>query len=184
MRGLIRVAFAFCLAGAVATFAAIFVLTEQTPEETTALSSAVEASLVSTPAVGEGDAASGSTGRAAGVAGALLSIADVRAWAHVPEFFLLGLFLFGAAALWPGAAPVGRRPPGARARYGVALLSCMGCSLFDQVHKAFVPGREFDARDLPFDALGYLLALALVLAASAVARSVGRRRARSMSPDG
>lgn len=87
---------------------------------------------------------------------------------HVPEFFLQGLFLFGATELWPGSR-LGRR-----ARYGIALLTCVGCSLFDQVYKASVPGREFDARDLLFDALGYLLAMVVVIVLAVLVRVVRR----------
>lgn len=179
MRSIARVALALCLIGAVITFVVTFALTEQTPEETTALSGGVEASIVSATAGASGSAEAASDGSAAGVAKALLSVADIRAWAHVPEFFLQGFFLFGTAALWPHAVGVGSREVSRTRRYGIALLACAGCSLFDQVHKVFVPGREFDARDLLFDALGYLLALAMVLAISAAVNAVGRRRSHA-----
>ena len=52
---------------------------------------------------------------AGGAAGALLSVANIRRWAHVPEFFLQGLFLFGAAALWPQGRHGARRGQGGRA---------------------------------------------------------------------
>ena len=107
---------------------------------------------------------------AGGAAGALLSVANIRRWAHVPEFFLQGLFLFGAAALWPQGRHGARRGQGPRGRLLVALAACAACSLFDQVHKAFVPGREFDALDLPFDAAGYLFALLLVVFIAGVRR--------------
>lgn len=106
-----------------------------------------------------------------------LALSGVRIWAHVPEFFLQGLFLFGGAALWPHAVR-GGRAASTRVRYGVALLACAACSLFDQVHKAFVPGREFDARDLLFDALGYLLAMVVVLVLTALVRSIRRSSSR------
>lgn len=176
MRILARAALALCVAGAVAVFAITFALTEQTPEETMALSDGVEASIVSASGIGSGGGSLASSEQATGVAGAFFSLANVRAWAHVPEFFLQGFFLFGAAALWPHAVGASNREHGRRRRYGIALLACVACSLFDQVHKVFVPGREFDARDLLFDALGYFLALAAVLAFSGVVRAVGRRR--------
>lgn len=179
MRSIARVALALCLIGAAISFAVTFALTEQTPEETTALSGGVEASIVSATVGGVGVANAASDGSAAGVAAALLSFADIRAWAHVPEFFLQGFFLFGAAALWPHAVDIDGEEAGRKGRYGIALLACVACSLFDQVHKVFVPGREFDARDLLFDALGYLLALAAVLALSAAVHAIGRRRTHS-----
>lgn len=178
-----RTALALCLVGAFAIFAVTFALTEQTPEETMALSDGVEAGIVSASGVGSGGGTLGSSGRATGVAEALFSVANVRAWAHVPEFFLQGFFLFGAAALWPHAVGIDGEEAGRKRHYGIALLACAGCSLFDQVHKVFVPGREFDARDLLFDALGYLLALAVVLALSAIMRAVGRSRSRAGGRD-
>ena len=161
-----------CLLGAVASFAVTFALTGQTPQETMALSQSVERAMAPDAAAVASGAAS-SAGGGGGVVATLLSVANVRRWAHVPEFFVQGLFLFGAAALWPRARG---RVPGLRARLGMALLACAACSLFDQVHKAFVPGREFDARDLLFDALGYVLALLVVAAVSGVLR-LRRRRA-------
>lgn len=179
MRYLARAALALCVVGAVAVFAMTFVLTEQTPEETMALSDGVEASIVSASGTGTSDGVLASSVRATGVSEALFSVANVRAWAHVPEFFLQGFFLFGAAALWPHAVGIGSEETSSKRRYGIALLTCITASFFDQVHKVFVPGREFDARDLLFDALGYLLALAVVHAISAAANAVGRFRSRA-----
>lgn len=166
-----RIAWVLCLLGAVGAFAITFVLTEQAPQETTALSQSVERIVTSGAA---GTAAGGDAVTAGGgnVIAALLSVANVRRWAHVPEFFVQGLFLFGAAALWPQARG---RASGLRVRLGMALLACVACSLFDQVHKAFVPGREFDARDLIFDAMGYALALLVVVAVAGVRRLCRRR---------
>lgn len=48
------------------------------------------------------------------------------------------------------------------ARVLVAAGICVLASLFDQTHKLFVPGREFDAGDLLFDLLGYSTAIAFV----------------------
>ena len=42
-----------------------------------------------------------------------------------------------------------------------AISAC--ASLFDQTHKLFVPGREFDASDLVFDVLVMALGLSLCL---------------------
>ena len=70
---------------------------------------------------------------------------------------------------------VGEAPRGAGARPGCGL--CVLASLFDQTHKLFVPGREFDAGDLLFDLLGYSTAIAFVLLARMALKripSVGR----------
>ena len=48
----------------------------------------------------------------------------------------------------------------------------MANSLFDQTHKMFVLGREFDACDLGFDALGYLAAIALAIGIVMLVRDV------------
>ena len=40
---------------------------------------------------------------------------------------------------------------------------CAGFSLFDQCHRLFVPGRHFDPFDLVMDALGYGVAVVVVM---------------------
>lgn len=77
-----------------------------------------------------------------------------------------------ALAAWWG------RPRSLAARSAIALAACAACSLFDQTHKLFVPGREFDAGDLLFDAAGYLTAWLLVFGVAAL---VGRFRSMSAS---
>lgn len=47
-----------------------------------------------------------------------------------------------------------------------AVVICAAYSLFDQTHKLFVPGREFDPTDLVFDAIGYVLAIGVALLVS------------------
>ena len=51
---------------------------------------------------------------------------------------------------------------------------CAACSVGDQVHKIFVPGRHFDVIDLGFDAAGYVTAMLLVLLAAALVRYATR----------
>lgn len=174
-----KITFWAAVAAAVAIFIAIFVLTEQNPGDTTALSASVSDAIVSRPvdAIGAGatDASSGVSAAGEGAAGlieAMLAIGSVRKWAHTAEFLAFGVPVALASALWWG------RPRGARARVLAAAGVCALASLFDQTHKIFVPGREFDAGDLLFDLLGYCSAIALVsLARMALKRipSVGRR---------
>lgn len=154
------------VAAAVAVFIAIFVLTEQNPSDTTALSASVSDAIVSRSADAAGadapGASSGASAAGEGAAGpveAMLAIGSVRKWAHTAEFFAFGAPVALASALWWG------RPRGARARVLAAAGVCALASLFDQTHKIFVPGREFDAGDLLFDLLGYCSAIALVLLA-------------------
>ena len=53
-----------------------------------------------------------------------------------------------------------------RLRCVPVLAFCAVCSVGDQVHKIFVPGRHFDVIDLGFDATGYVVAMLLVLLVS------------------
>lgn len=79
----------------------------------------------------------------------------MRKIGHTIEFFFMGLAVFWAVEMWSGGAvPRGRR-------LAITLSICAASSLFDQTHKLFVTGREFDVLDLPFDVLGYSLAIGL-----------------------
>lgn len=158
-----KITFWAAVAAAAAVFIAIFVLTEQSPGDTTALSTSVSDAIVSRPAdaVGAGapGASSGASAAGEGAVGpieAMLAIGSVRKWAHAAEFFAFGAPVALASALWWG------RPRGARARVLAAAGVCALASLFDQTHKIFVPGREFDAGGLLFDLLGYSAAIAFV----------------------
>lgn len=176
-----KITFWTAVAAAVAVFIAIFVLTEQSPGDTMALSTSVSDAIVSRPAdaVGAGapGASSGASAAGEGAAGpieAMLAIGNVRKWAHTAEFFALGVPVALASTLWWG------RPRGARARVLAAVGICALASLFDQTHKIFVPGRELDAGDLLFDLLGYCASIALVSFACMVLKripSVGRHAA-------
>ncbi len=159
----------------VVTLASIWMLTEQSVEQTSSLSE-------STAHVVEGQSASvrpetaGETqaGDAVGDAGSTTvtvhpdPLAPVRLWmganirrvAHTVEFFFVGLFASATVAC------LGECLPCARFRYVFALLFCAVCSVGDQVHKIFVPGRHFDMIDLGFDAAGYVTAMLLVLLAA------------------
>lgn len=89
----------------------------------------------------------------------------VRKVVHTVEFFPVGLSMALTALAWGDTGPTSRRRrPGVAA---AVIGLCFACSLGDQVHKAFVPGREFDALDMAFDAAGYLLG---VLVATKVCR--------------
>lgn len=160
----------------VVTLASIWVLTEQNVEQTSSLGEstarAVEgrAADVRPDAAQEsqaGDAVEGADSTTATVHPDPL--APVRLWmganirrvAHTVEFFFVGLFASLVAVC------LGECLPCARFRYVLALLFCAVCSVGDQVHKIFVPGRHFDMIDLGFDAAGYVTAMLLVLLVSA-----------------
>lgn len=163
----------------VVTLASIWILTEQNVEQTSSLSESTaravegQSASVQPETAGEtqaGDAVEGADSTTATVHPDPL--APVRLWmganirrvAHTVEFFFVGLFASATVAC------LGECLLCARSRYVLALLFCAVCSVGDQVHKIFVPGRHFDMIDLGFDAAGYVTAMLLVLLAAALAR--------------
>ncbi len=163
----------------VVTLTSIWVLTEQNVEQTSSLSEstarAVEgrAADVRPDAAQEsqaGDAVEGADSTTATVHPDPL--APVRLWmganirrvAHTVEFFFVGLFASLVAVC------LDKRVSPTRLRCVSVLAFCAVCSVGDQVHKIFVPGRHFDMIDLGFDAAGYVTAMLLVLLAAALAR--------------
>lgn len=167
----------------VVTLASIWMLTEQNVEQTSSLSEstarAVEGQSVSVQPETAGETQAGdAAGDADSTTGAIHPdpLAPVRLWmganirrvAHTVEFFFVGLFASATAAC------LGECLPCARFRYVLALLFCAVCSVGDQVHKIFVPGRHFDMIDLGFDAVGYVTAILLVLLVSAWVHHVTR----------
>lgn len=161
----------------VVTLTSIWILTEQNVEQTSSLSESTARAVEGQAADVRPDAAQESqAGDAAGGADSTTAtvhpdpLAPVRLWmganirrvAHTVEFFFVGLFASLAAVC------LGECLPCARFRYVLALLFCAVCSVVDQVHKIFVPGRHFDIIDLGFDAAGYVTAMLLVLLAAAL----------------
>lgn len=156
----------FAVAACVAAFVffGIFILTEQDPVKTTDLSTSVSEYVAgANEHADSGAGAQVDGGSELGVAepspsifDCLLRIAGIRKWAHTVEFLALGIPVAIAALLWWGD------PDSAKARVLISVLICACASLFDQTHKLFVPGREFDASDLMFDLLGYGAGIAFV----------------------
>lgn len=160
----------------VVTLTSIWMLTEQNVEQTSSLSESTARAVEGRAVDVRPDAAQESqAGDAAGDAGSAATVAHpdplapVRMWmganirrvAHTVEFFFVGLFASTTVAC------LGERLPCARFRYALAALFCAVCSVGDQVHKIFVPGRHFDMIDLGFDVAGYVTAMLLVLLVSA-----------------
>ena len=131
---------------AVAVAVAIYLLTEQPPDATSSESDFINRFLIGLfggiPGLYDPD-----TGLWLGV--------NIRHWAHTAEFFLLGIFvaLLAYFVFKPRLLRAGV----------VSFATCLACSLFDQCHKLFVPGRHFDGFDLVMDALGYVVAILVVL---------------------
>lgn len=82
-----------------------------------------------------------------------------RRFAHIIELGAVGLFAALSALLL-----LGDRFSLHQLAAG-CLVFCMLNSLLDQLHKLFVPGREFDVIDLGLDAIGYTLAISLIFGA-------------------
>ena len=167
----------------VVTLASIWILTEQNVEQTSSLSESTARAVEGRAADVRPDAAQESqAGDAVGGADSTTAtvhpdpLAPVRLWmganirrvAHTVEFFFVGLFASTTVAC------LGEYLPCARFRYALAALFCAVCSVGDQVHKIFVPGRHFDMIDLGFDAAGYVTAMLLVLLVSAWVHHVTR----------
>lgn len=163
----------------VVTLTSIWMLTEQNVEQTSSLSESTaravegQAADVRPDAVQEsqaGDAVEGADSTTATIHPDPL--APVRLWmganirrvAHTVEFFFVGLFASLVAVC------LDKRVPITRLRCVPVLAFCAVCSVGDQVHKIFVPGRHFDMIDLCFDAAGYVTAMLLVLLVAALAR--------------
>lgn len=165
------------------TLASIWMLTEQNVEQTSSLSESTARAVEGRAADVRSDAAQESqAGDAAEGADSTIAtvhpdpLAPVRLWmganirrvAHTVEFFFVGLFASLAAAC------LDKRVPPTRLRCVPLLAFCAVCSVGDQVHKIFVPGRHFDMIDLGFDAAGYVVAMLLVLLVSAWVHHVTR----------
>ena len=73
----------------------------------------------------------------------------IRKLAHTAEYFLLGI----ASMLVFRGHPKG---------FLKAVVLCAVISLADQTIKGFLPGREFDWTDFPFDIAGYTAGAAIV----------------------
>lgn len=159
----------------VVTLASIWILTEQNVEQTSSLSESTARAVEGRAADVWPDAAQESqAGDAVEGAGSATAtdhpdpLVPVRLWmganirrvAHTVEFFFVGLFASLVAVC------LDKRVSPTRLRCVSVLAFCAVCSVGDQVHKIFVPGRHFDMIDLGFDAAGYIAAMLLVLLAA------------------
>lgn len=168
-----------------ATLAGIWVLTEQNAVQTSLLSESTArvvegqaASVQATGITGETQTGEDITGGVDSAASTVKSgrLASIRMWvgtnvrrvAHTVEFFFVGLFASVIVVCFS------KRPWSVCSRCVPVLLFCAACSVGDQVHKIFVPGRHFDIIDLGFDAAGYVSAMLLVLLVAAWVHHVTR----------
>lgn len=86
--------------------------------------------------------------------------AVVRKGGHMSEYAVLTLLLWHAVRRprW------GERRPWSSAEAARILLLAILCAAFDEFHQSFVPSREGAVRDVGFDTLGSILALAFIYA--------------------
>lgn len=141
------------------TLAGIWVLTEQNAVETSLLSESTArvvegqaTGVQAADATGEAQTENGMTGGTDSAASNVRSgrLASIRMWAgtnvrrvaHTVEFFFVGLFASVVVVCFS------KRPWSVCSRCVPVLLFCAACSVGDQVHKIFVPGRHFDVIDL------------------------------------
>lgn len=94
----------------------------------------------------------------------------VRKFGHAIEFFGLGCAISLCTIAWTSDTMRWQD------RMAVAAAICVGNSLFDQTHKLFVAGREFDFLDLPFDVAGYSLSIVAVFGLWLLVRRCSARR--------
>lgn len=168
-----------------ATLVGIWVLTEQNAVQTSLLSESTArvvegqaagvqaAGIAGETRAGDGMAEGADSAASAVQSGRLASIrmwvgTNVRRVAHTVEFFFVGLFASVIVVCFS------RRPWSVCSSCVPVLLFCAACSVGDQVHKIFVPGRHFDVIDLGFDAVGYVTAMLLVLLTAALVRHATR----------
>lgn len=82
-------------------------------------------------------------------------ILSARRMAHIYQFALMGTF--------SGFIMFTLEHPNIILRTLIAAAICAAYSLFDQLHKLFVPGREFDFLDLALDAAGYITSIIIIM---------------------
>lgn len=159
MRNAARV---FATLGFVGVCAIIFYLTVQGPAESVALSGRFDELMKALLAhLGT-----------EGVGGALARVAQavpVRRIGHAGEFFIFGIMASLLVVAWFSNKM--NTPSMMLASFSL----CVAGSFFDQIHKIFVPVRHFDWKDLPFDACGYLTAIAVTFACYGVIRALAKR---------
>lgn len=84
--------------------------------------------------------------------------ANVRKWAHVYIYAVLGASMMATAVTW-------RWSKGLPWCGILAVLACTAFAVSDEVHQFFVPGRAMLATDVGVDALGFVPGILLAGAA-------------------
>lgn len=89
---------------------------------------------------------------------------SVRQWAHIYEFLILSVLIqIGIFHMYPKLKWLGI--------FGTAVLS-----FIDQVHRLYIPGREFDWVDLILDFIGYAIGFVLVWGGKKISDIISKRK--------
>ena len=84
----------------------------------------------------------------------------IRKLAHIFLYFLLGGTSFLFAATLPVKTVAKVRPA---VSGGIALVISLLYACLDEVHQSFVPGRAAQIQDVGVDAIGFVLAIVLIM---------------------
>ena len=84
----------------------------------------------------------------------------IRKFAHIFLYFLLGGTSFLFAATLPVKTVAKVRPA---VSGGIALVISLLYACLDEVHQSFVPGRAAQIQDVGVDAIGFVLAIVLIM---------------------
>ena len=85
---------------------------------------------------------------------------NIRKLAHIFLYFLLGGTSFLFAATLPVKTVAKVRPA---VSGGIALVISLLYACLDEVHQSFVPGRAAQIQDVGVDAIGFVLAIVLIM---------------------
>ena len=102
----------------------------------------------------------------------------IRKLAHIFLYFLLGGTSFLFAATLPVKAAAKAKPA---ISGGIALVISLLYACLDEVHQSFVPGRAAQIQDVGVDAIGFVLAIALCMAASYIVLAVRAKKQENSS---
>lgn len=103
---------------------------------------------------------------------------NIRKLAHIFLYFLLGGTSFLFAATLPVKTVAKVRPA---VSGGIALVISLLYACLDEIHQSFVPGRAAQIQDVGVDAIGFVLAIALCMAASYIVLAARAKKQENSS---
>ncbi|WP_196803007.1 VanZ family protein [Butyrivibrio sp. MC2013] len=96
----------------------------------------------------------------------MLKLNNPRKLIHVYQGFAFGVIVETLVLTAPG------KKVRIFLRSYLAVLICFYISFLDQLHKRFVPGREFDFADIIRDAMGYFVSITIVLIIALIIKGI------------